>query len=74
MKVPIEDVIRFEEQLDLELVAGDITHAEYDDRWHELLAAMGWTEDEYHDEIDRRWDWLERDDMRWPGDRDYGAD
>lgn len=36
-----------------------ITRAEYDAEWADALQAIGWTDQKYSDEVDRRWDYVD---------------
>jgi len=54
-----EDLLQVQDELDVQLVMGDISMSDYDREWSEILAVTGWTEKEYEEQIDRRWDYID---------------
>jgi hypothetical protein len=63
LKVPIESLIPHLSLLDEALVKGCIGRWEYNRAHEEFLRAAGWGLEEWAEEIDRRWSWLNTDPM-----------
>lgn len=58
MKIPIENLIPHLLLLDEALVNGEIGQGEYNRLHDEFIRAAGWDLEEWYNEIDRRWTWL----------------
>jgi len=59
-KVSIDTLSSFQERLDDMLIAGELTSQEYEKQWRDVLQSVGWSESDYENEIDRRWDYVDR--------------
>ncbi len=57
--VPLETLMHIQDELDEMLSSGEISTGTYDHEWSDTLASVGWTQDMYEDEIDRRWDYID---------------
>ena len=73
-KMPLSSLMRMQDKLDAMLDSGEVDITEYTRQWREVLSAAGWSDDEYSDEIDRRWSYIDRD-FETPGlvSREFGA-
>lgn len=58
-RMPFEDLLELEKRLEQGLVNGRISERQYAKEWDEVLKAAGWTPDEYVEEQDRRWDYVD---------------
>ncbi len=58
MKASLSKLLSLQNDLDNDLVNGDIDLETYNAEWQDILHSFGWTEEEYASEIDRRWDYL----------------
>lgn len=62
-----------QDELDNALVNGSITKLDYDQQWTEILSAFGWDEQKYAEEIDRRWDYVDKSTDVYMSPRNYGS-
>jgi len=58
MFITIETFETFQNELDNKLILGLISMHEYRIEWCSLLHVLGWSEQKYAEEIDRRWNYL----------------
>ncbi len=58
-KMSFEDLRNMQDKLDDMVMSGRLQMLDYDDRWADVLAAAGWTPDQYNAELDRRWDYID---------------
>lgn len=58
-KMPFEDLLDLGDDIDERLASDRIDAGEAALEWDELLSASGWTEREFEDQIDRRWDYID---------------
>lgn len=65
--VSFDELLRLQDESDLRLALFEIDLSEYNNDWKELLSLCGYTQQEYEDRIDRRWDvlfsWLATEDV-----------
>lgn len=54
-RASFEEISCIREMLDLNLVASKITPSQYAEAVHDVLQGLGWSEDEFDAEVDRRW-------------------
>jgi hypothetical protein len=55
MRATFEVVSGIRDHLDSSLVLNEITYSQWVDATRDTLEALGWSEKEFSDEIDRRW-------------------
>lgn len=55
-----EELLTLQDVLDQQLIHGEVSWAQYEREWIQLLAAAGYTPREYEQGIDRRWDYIEK--------------
>ena len=60
-KMSPAQLFRLQSRLDEMFESGEIDYDEYIKQWDDVLRASGWSETEYADEIDRRWDYIDAD-------------
>lgn len=62
----------FQDELDELLTTGMITPEQYEREWNELLGSVGWSREKYEQEVDRRWDYIEKTNVFPPYGHGYG--
>ncbi len=58
-QVTVDMLTSFQSSLDDKLAAGELTLSEYEREWIDTLKSVGWTEDMYEREVDRRWEYVD---------------
>ena len=58
-QVTVDMLSSFQSSLDDKLTNGELTLSEYEREWIDTLKSVGWTEDMYEREVDRRWDYVD---------------
>ncbi len=58
-KMSFDDLRDMQDKLDKMVVSGKMQPLDYNDRWADVLAVAGWTQDQYDAELDRRWDYID---------------
>lgn len=57
--VSLDTLSSIQNDLDERLASGEMTREEYEQEWRDVLQSVGWTEDDYAEEVDRRWDYVD---------------
>ena len=58
-QVTVDMLSSFQSSLEDKLANGEMTLSEYEREWIDTLKSVGWTEDMYEREVDRRWDYVD---------------
>lgn len=58
-KMSFEELLSMQDKLDNMVASGRMLMRDYEARWSDVLAAAGWTHDQYASELDRRWDYID---------------
>lgn len=64
MKSTFSDLLHVLERIDIDVVMGKIEFVVAQAAWADAMSSMGWTYDEYIDEIDRRWTYIDHERSR----------
>lgn len=60
MKLPFDQMAPLLTDLEQRLSSGDMSEMEFNAEYSDILHAAGWSPTEFENEIDRRWDFVDR--------------
>lgn len=60
MKLPYDQMSPLLTDLEQRLASGDMSELEFNAEYSDILRAAGWTQAEFENEIDRRWDFVDQ--------------
>jgi len=59
MKLPFDQMAPLLTDLEKRLSLGDMSEIEFNSEYSDILRASGWSNSEFENEIDRRWDFVD---------------